>query len=313
MDLKLELKKAKRKEWRRKIAIALGGWLIMAPGLFLFAFFVWYPLGANIVMSFFKPDGLWGYDNFVGFQNFIDVFKDEQFIQALQNTGMYVLLSLVIGFILPLIIGLLLSEVVHGKAILRILIYFPAILSGMAVVIMWSYILDPNQHSMLNQILGLFGISPSTFTHDPNLAKVLIILTMTWKGAGSTALIYLSAIQNIDQAQYEAARLDGAGLGRRIWHITLPNIAPTLSTLFVLQIISVMQIFYEPMVMPGTNNSTLSLLLLAYNYNFVRYEPGKSAATSVILFILIMSLTLLYFGVERIFKGSFNRTAKGKN
>ena len=287
----------------------------MLPGLLLFAFFVWYPLMNNIAMSFFKADGLTGFDHFVGFENFIAIFKDDRFITAFGNTFIYLGWSLLIGFILPLFIGLLLSEVVHAKSLFRILIYFPAILSGMAVVIMWTYMFDQNDNSMLNTILGLFNLPPSLFVQDSDLAIPLIVVTMTWKGAGSTALIYLSAIQNIDQNQYEAARLDGAGMFRRIFHVTIPNIMPTLSTLFILQIISVMQVFYEPLVMTkggGPNNASMSLLLLGYLYRFdtTYADPGKAAATCVILFLIILLLTLVYFTVEKAMKGGFRRKEK---
>lgn len=302
-DFDFTVKKAKTRARRRKVLTNLSGWLIMVPSLILFAFFVWYPLGANVVMSFFTNQGANPYHTFVGVDNYTAIFNDPAFLSAFGNTFQYLGWSLLIGFIFPLIIGLLLAEVVHAKSVFRFLIYFPAILSGMAVIIMWTYIFDPNGGSMLNNILGMFGIPKSDFVEAGNLAIPLIVVTMTWRGAGSTALIYLSAIQNIDQSQYEAARLDGAGMWRRAWHITLPNIAPTLSTLFVLQCISVMQVFYEPLVMTdgGPNNASLSLLLLGWKY-FQRQELGNSAATSVILFLVILTLTLAYFGVQWLFK-----------
>ena len=315
MDYLVDYKKAKQKAFLRKLWINIGGWMVMLPGLVLFGLFVWYPLANNIVFSFFKSNSFATMDEFVGFNNFIALFKDPRFVVALKNTFVYLGWSLLIGFIAPIFIGLLLSEVVHAKSLFRVLIYFPAILSGMAVVIMWTYLFDPFEGSVLNTILGLFNISPSIFVQSKDLAIPLIVVTMTWRGAGSTALIYLSAIQNIDQTQYEAARLDGAGMFRRIWHITLPNIAPTLSTLFVLQCISVMQVFYEPLVMTkggGPNNASLSLLLLGFQLRFTdgTPNPGMAAATCVVLFVIILALTLLYFFVEKLFKDGFSRGRK---
>ena len=250
------------------------GWLLMLPGLLLFMFFVWAPLVQNIILSFsdtvgFEPAG------FNNFENYVRVFEDPQFLQALGNTFKYIFWSVIIGFLLPVILGLLLSEVVHLKSLFRLGIYFPSIVSGMAVVIMWSYLFDPT--------------------------IPLIVVTMTWRGAGGTVLVYLSALQNIDNSQYEAARMDGAGAFSRIIHVTLPHILPTIKMLFILQIISVFQVFYEPLVMTdgGPDGASVSLLLLSYKYAFQSFDAGASAAVGVILALIIIVLTVIYLRLSR--------------
>lgn len=276
------------------------GWLLMLPGLLLFMFFVWAPLVQNIILSFsdtvgFEPAG------FNNFENYVRVFEDPQFLQALGNTFKYIFWSVIIGFLLPIILGLLLSEVVHLKSLFRLGIYFPSIVSGMAVVIMWSYLFDPNPGAVLNQLLSLFGIPASQFLSDPDLTIPLIVVTMTWRGAGGTVLVYLSALQNIDNSQYEAARMDGAGAFSRIIHVTLPHILPTIKMLFILQIISVFQVFYEPLVMTdgGPDGASVSLLLLSYKYAFQSFDAGASAAVGVILALIIIVLTVIYLRLSR--------------
>lgn len=277
-----------------------GGWLLMLPGLILFTFFVWAPLVQNIILSFNDTVGFEsaGWNNF---ENYRRVFEDPMFMKAFTNTFVYILWSIVIGFLIPIVLGLLLSEVVHCKAFFRIGIYFPSIVSGIAVVIMWSYLFDPNPGAVLNQLLTALGIPVSSFLSDSRLTIPLIVITMTWRGAGGTVLIYLSALQNIDNSQYEAARMDGAGALSRIWHVTLPHIMPTIRMLFILQIISVFQVFYEPLVMTdgGPDGASLSLLLLSYKYAFRSGDAGASAAVGVILALIIIALTVVYLRLSR--------------
>ncbi len=276
------------------------GWLLMLPGLLLFLFFVWAPLAQNVLLSFSETKGFEsvGFNNF---ENYVRVFQDPLFTKALANTFKYIFWSIIIGFLVPIFLGLLLSEVVHLKSFIRLGIYFPSIVSGIAVVIMWSYLFDPNPGAVLNQLLSLFGIPASQFLSNPDLTIPLIVVTMTWRGAGGTVLVYLSALQNIDNSQYEAARMDGAGAMSRIRHVTLPHIKPTVRMLFILQIISVFQVFYEPLVMTsgGPDGASVSLLLLSYQYAFKSFDAGASAATGVILAVIIIALTLVYLRLSK--------------
>lgn len=276
------------------------GWLLMLPGLILFAFFVWMPLAQNVIMSFCDTKAL-KITGFVGFDNYVKIFQDPHFVQALFNTFQYVMWSIVIGFLVPIFLGLLLSEVVHFKAFFRLAIYFPSIVSGIAVVLMWSYLFDPNPAAVLNQLLSALGLPVSEFLSDDKLTIPLIVLTMTWRGAGGTVLVYLSALQNIDNSQYEAARMDGAGMWSRIRCVTLPHIAPTIRMLFVLQIISVFQVFYEPLVMTsgGPDGASTTLLYLSWQYAFTDGDGGVSAATGVVLALIIIVLTLVYLKLSK--------------
>lgn len=282
----------------------INGWGLMLPGLILFAFFVWVPLIFSIIISFNQTVGF-DLDGLVGFQNYIEIFDDPDFVMAFKNTFVYLGWSLLIGFIIPVIIGLLLSETIHFKALFRIGIYFPAAIAGLTVSILFTFLFDPSSAGFLNNILISMGLEPILRLQDENLVIPLIVITMTWRGAGSTALIYLSAFQQIDTNYYEAARIDGAGTWNRIIHITLPSIIPMMSTLFVLQIISVMQVFYEPFVMTnggGADRSSLSLLLLAYNYAFTDGRADLSAACTVILALIIAALSSIYFILVYVLK-----------
>lgn len=290
---KSELKKAKIK---RNIL----GWALALPSVLLFVFFVWYPVLFNVVLSFFKDNT---FKEFVFFNNYYLIFTDPKFISALQNTFLYIFWSLIIGFLVPLLIGLLLSETVHAKGIFRVIIYLPCMISGMAVVFLFRSMFGNNSWDVINVILiRVFGAKEGVqWTADPKLVIPVIVFAMTWRGAGGTALIYLSNFQQIDDSIYEATRLDGVGPFKRFFKITLPMMRTTIFLLLILQIISVFQVFYEPMVIAGNNVDALSLMLLAYNYAYVNgeFEYAKSAATSVILALIIIATTLLYFGLTK--------------
>ena len=274
---------------------------MLLPPILLFVFFVWYPITFNIILSFFKDNT---FKEFVWFNNYVLIFKDPKFISALKNTFMYIFWSLIIGFLVPLIIGLLLSEVVHAKGVFRVLVYLPCMISGMAVVFLFRSMFGNNNWDIINVILiKVFGAPKGVqWTADPKLVIPVIVFAMTWRGAGGTALIYLSNFQQIDDAIYEASRLDGISPVKRFFTITLPMMKTTIFLLLILQIIAVFQVFYEPMVIAGNNVDALSLMLLAYNYAYVNgeFEYAKSAATSVVLATIIISTTVLYFGLTRL-------------
>ena len=173
-------------------------------------------------------------------------------------------------------------------------------ISGIAVVFLFKNIYGDESYSILNVILKAFGAEERLWRGDINLIIPLIVIAMTWRGAGGTALIYLSNFQQIDSTLYEAARMDGANPFQRFFRITIPQMKSTLLTLLILQIISVFQVFYEPMVIGDLGNgpmgqASMSLMLLSYKYAFIDSELAMGAAVSVVLTIIILAFTVLYF------------------
>lgn len=270
------------------------GWGLMLVPLALFAFFVWVPMGRNFVLSF--QDNYFD-QNFVGFKNFQTIFADPTFLKALGNTFLYILFSLIIGYLVPVFLGFLLSEVFHLKGLFRVLLYLPCMISGIAVVFLFSTMYGDSSTDLFNVIAVGLGGESHPWKGSTSLIIPLIVLAMTWRGAGSTALIYLSSFQSVDDSMYEAARIDGASPFQRFIKITAPSLKATLITLFVLQIISVFQVFYEPLVIGpkgGPLDSSMSLLLLSYLYAFEDFEHGKSAAVAIVLVLIIAIFTFAY-------------------
>nr|WP_301281487.1 sugar ABC transporter permease [Anaerocolumna aminovalerica] len=198
-----------------------------------------------------------------------------------------------------MILAVLITETTHFKSFFRVGIYFPNIMPGLATVLMWGFFFRPGSTGVLNIILGKIGIEPQVWLTNAKWTIPLIVIIMTWKGAGSTALIYMAGISNINPELYEAATIDGAGILSRIRYIILPGIFSLAKTLLILQIISVFQIIYEPLVMTngGPNNASISIMHLVYNYAFRDFNYPMAAALSVMMGIVLIILSGLYFKI----------------
>jgi multiple sugar transport system permease protein len=278
----------------------ISGWVMMFPTVILFLFFIWEPLIESIRLSLYRANGM-RLIEFVGFKNYIDVFQHPDFQPALKNTFSYTLWSLVIGFLVPIVLAILVNEVRHAKSLFKISIYLPNVIPGMAMVMMWRFMFRTDNTGILNILLSYFNINPQPWLSNPAWTIPLIVTTLTWRGAGATTLLYIAGLQGIDPELYEAAIIDGAGIAKRIRHITLPCIYNLARTLFILQIIGVFQILYEPLVMTngGPNNASISIMQLVFRFAFERFDYPKATSVSVIICILLALLTLLYFRISK--------------
>lgn len=277
------------------------GLLFLLPALLLFAFFVWYPIGYGFVLSF-QDNSLFsgGSGSWVGLKNFQRIFADPTFIGAWGNTLKYALYGLLFGYAIPIVLALAINEVRHGKAYFRLAFYLPVIIPPLVAVFLWGYMYTPDG-GLLNGLLSLIGIGKQPWLQSTNTALQSLVVVSTWANAGGTMLIYLAALQSIPADLYEAAELDGAGIARRIWNVALPQIRGVMLILLILQIIATFQIFIEPFALTdgGPVNSTTTIMLLIYRYAFQNADLGSASALGVILFLVLVTLSLGYFGVTR--------------
>lgn len=276
------------------------GWLILLPSVILFAFFIWEPLLYGIRLSFFETQGLTTI-KFNGFQNYIDVITDSVFIKALTNTVTYVLWSLLIGYLVPIIVAIIINEVVHLKSLFKFVIYFPNMVPGLANLLLWSFLLDAGPGGIFNSILAHLKIPPAIWLNNPHHTIALLIVIMTWKSFGATALIYLASLQGVNQELYEAVTLDGAGILARVRYVTIPSIFNIARLLLIMQVIAVFQVLYEPLIMTGggPNHASETLMLLNYKYAFWDYAFGKATAVGVIVSLILITLTIVYLKVSK--------------
>jgi multiple sugar transport system permease protein len=278
----------------------MAGSLFLLPALLLFAFFVWYPIGYGFVLSLQDNSLFGGSGSWVGWRNFQRIVADPLFTTAWGNTLKFSLYGLLFGYAIPIVLALAINEVRYGKAYFRLAFYLPVIIPPLVTVFLWGYMYAP-EGGLLNHLLGFVGIGKQPWLQSPNSALQSLVVISTWANAGGTMLIYLAALQSIPAELYEAAELDGAGIARRIWHVALPQIRGVMLIMLILQLIATFQIFTEPFLLTngGPVNSTTTIMLLIYNYAFQNADLGAASALSVILFLVLVTLSLGYFGVTR--------------
>lgn len=278
----------------------ISGWILIIPSLLLFYFIVWRPIGIGIGYSFFDLKGFTPQE-FVGLENYKVVLSDTNFIQTLWNTVSYVAWSLIIGFPLPFIAAVMLNEMVHIQGYFKISTYLPVIVPSIASALIWKMVYMDGEGGLLNMFLYFFGLEPRGWLSNKDLAIPLIIVTATWNGFGSTLIMYLATLQGINQELYEAARLDGAGFFGRIWHVLVPHMRGLLLLMAIRQMIGVFNITDLPLAMTGggPNGASMSIGLTNYYYAFMYGHYDKSLALGVATFVMLLSLTFVYFGLEK--------------
>ncbi len=283
---------------------SLSGYLFLLPALFIFALFVWYPVVLGILMSFQSVD-LINPSTWVGWANYHAVFADPLFAVAWRNTLAFTGYALLFGYIVPIILALVINEMRHGKGFFRLAFYIPVMLPPIVTVFLWRWIYNPDS-GLLNALLNLVHLPGGLWLETPSSALPALVVIATWSGAGTSMLIYLAALQGVSATLYEAAEIDGASIGRRLWHVTLPAIRPILLLMLVLQVISTMQVFIEPFTVTsgGPQNATMSVLLLIYNYAFQQADFGGASAIGVLLFLVLALFALIYMRMtSRLMQG----------
>ncbi len=279
------------------------GLLFLLPALVLFVYFSWIPIVRGLIISF-QDYNVIGQSEFVGLDNFSGLLTDPLFRQAWSNTVIYVVAGLVIGYFVPILIAIAVNEMRLLRVYFRIGYYLPAILPLVVTAILWKWIYNVDS-GLLNYFLTSIGLPAGSWLQSPlpGVPIFCLVLMATWKGAGATMLIYLAALQGIPEALYEAAEIDGASIFQRVKNITLPQILPVMLIVLILQIIGTFQMFIEPFIMTdgGPNNATTTVLLQIYNYAFKYFEMGKASAMSMMLFIFLLFMTLIFFKITQRF------------
>lgn len=250
-------------------------------------------------LSFFKLRGYTPIE-FVGFDNYIKVLTDTNFLKAFFNTVQYVFWELLIAFLPPIIIAMLINEVRKGHKILKFAIYFPAIVPSIVTAMMWRMMYEPNVNGLINNLLVRLGFEPQLFLNSPRMVIFWICVSAGWSGLGSRMIYYLSGLQSINSELYEAAAIEGAGVFKRLWHITLPHMAGIVFLFVVRMIIGVFQIMEAPLTMTdgGPNNASISLGLQSYRYAFENFKVEYALALGMIQFFMLIGITIFYFRMQ---------------
>lgn len=279
-------------EHKQKRKININSWKFILIPTLLIMIFSFYPMIQAFILSFQSGKGL--AIEFSGINNYIRLFKDPVFIQAVKNTLIYLVIQVPVMLILGLIIANLLnSKYIKFKGFFRTAIFLPCITSLVAYSVLFKSLFSVD--GVVNKFLMFINVidTPIAWLLDPVWAKVVIIIAITWRWTGYNMMFYLAAMQNIDSSIYEAARVDGATGFKQLFKITIPMLKPIILFTAITSTNGTLQLFDEAMNITagGPGNATMTISQYIYNLSFV-YTPNFGYAATVSYAIVFMVAVL---------------------
>ncbi|MCC4907691.1 carbohydrate ABC transporter permease [Microbacterium sp. cx-59] len=260
--------------------------LMITPAIIVFTMFVVYPVIYSGVFSFTRFQGF-GAPTWIGFDNYIALFNDPFFWQALQNTIVILVVSL--GILIPasFALALLLQRTIAGGGLMRALVFGPAIIAPILVGLIWVFILDP-KIGLLNRALGAFGIPPVQWIGGDYLTPISVSVVFIWSSIGFAMTIFYAGLQLLPSDVMEASALDGATGWQQTWHIKIPMMRETFAIVTILMITNVFKIFELVYMLTGGGPVHRSETLVSYMYfiTFTNQQYGYGMALAVIITIL---------------------------
>lgn len=278
----------------------LVGLSFILPNFMGFFIFILIPVIFSLVLSFMEWDGF-NPMKFIMLENFITIFKDRVFRGAIWKTGYYSLFTVLLSLGASLGLAVLLNKKLMGKGFFRSAIFFPYVASIVAVSVVWNALFQKD-FGPINGFLKMIGIAkPPGWTASVDWVIPALIIVSVWKNMGYFMIVYLAALQDIPYSLYEASTIDGANKRQQFFSITFPLLAP--STFFVLMMLTInsFKIFDLVYMMTegGPGNASTMLSQYIYNQAFISWNYGKASAAAMILFLIVGTITVLQFRVEK--------------
>ncbi|MGC5222428.1 carbohydrate ABC transporter permease [Micromonospora sp. DT81.3] len=273
------------------------GALLSAPYVIFVAVIFAYPIVFAVWISFhdyfFAAPGAQVERPFVGLENYVTVLQDPAVWQSFRNVGVFLIINVPLTVILSLLLASALNKVVHARAFFRVSYYVPFVTASVAVVAVWLFLFSSG--GLVNNILGPLAPQPSWLVNSV-LAMPTIALFVTWKGLGFYILLYLSALQNVQNELYESVSMDGGGKLRQFFAVTVPGVRPATFLVVLLATITGANLFTEPYLLTGgggPNGASTSPVLLMYQKGIEQGNPGIASAIGVILIILVLIIAAI--------------------
>lgn len=290
-----EINPRPRSGYNARRRTSLTGWMFVLIPILMISIFYFYPMVQAFILSL--KSGRGSNLSFVGIDNYIRLFSDANFITAVKNTFIYLIVQVPIMLVLAIFIAVLLNDDrLKFKGLFRTAIFLPTVTSLVAYSVVFKYMFGPD--GIVNKfLLNLHLIQdPIQWITDPFWAKVTIIIAITWRFTGYNMIFYLSSLQNIDKSVYEAARIDGAGAITQFFKITIPLLKPIILFTTITSTIGTLQLFDEVVNITkgGPGNATMSISQYIYNLSF-EYTPdfGYAATVSYSIVLMVVILTML--------------------
>jgi multiple sugar transport system permease protein len=280
----------------RKLMDLLAGYSFMSPAILILGCFLLLPIGYSIFLSFYRVNllGTVSY-KFIGTDNFQRMLDDPRLWIALRNTMKYALIVVPSQTVLAIILASILNMKLRYRNFFRVAFYLPTVTSSAVLVLifMWIY----NSNGLLNYLLNAVGLPTYNWLGDPSVALLGIMIMNIWSTAPLFMVIYLAGLQDIPENLYEAAEIDGANGFQKFWRITVPQLKPVTFYVVVMGIIGTFQLFDQSYIFSGgsggPSNSTLTMVLLIYQYAFKSMDMGYASALAFLLAVVIMLITVI--------------------
>lgn len=273
-------------------------YLFISPWIIGFLVFTAGPMVASIAISFMRWE-LISPPEFVGLSNWKAMFSDDLFWQSLKVTSIYTILNVPTALTFAFLLALLMNVRVPGIAFFRTLYYLPSLVSGVAVAMLWMWILNP-KFGLINWLLSFVGIQGPEWIYSQTWVIPSFVMMNLW-GVGTSMVIFLAGLQSVPTELYEAAELDGAGSLRKMWNVTIPIVSPVILFNLIMGIIGSFQVFTQAYVMTagGPGNASLFYVLYLYRNAFQYFQMGYASALAWVLFVIIAFFTYLVFRTSR--------------
>lgn len=266
------------------------GFFFVLPWVIGFLLFTIFPMIAAIFISL-TDWSIIGEPNFIGFENFIKIFQDEMFYTSLFVTVRYAIFAIPLTIATAFAVAVLLNNNIKARGLFTTIYYMPAIVSGVAVAIVFKWVLDPN-YGVINSILAIFNIQGPNWLYDPDWVLPSYLVMAVW-GASGGLLTYLVGLRDIPKELYESAEMDGANFLRKVWHITMPMMTPIFFYNIIMGLIAAFRKFTDAYILGGAGNQGTFYMVYLYDQAFSFYNMGYATALAWILFIIILTLTII--------------------
>ncbi|QND82525.1 Glycerol-3-phosphate ABC transporter permease protein [Chromobacterium vaccinii] len=280
---------------RKPRKTTLQAYLFLAPALLLLAAFSFWPVGFGSFLAFTRYN-LIDAPQWVGLDNFRDLFGDELFLSALKNSALYLLVVPIIQ-LLAMLLAVLVNNNLPGIKLFRAAYYLPVVTSVSVIGIIWNFMYT--EDGVLNAALRWLHLinDPVGWLSDDHIALFAVMFITVWRGIGWYMVLYLAGLQAIPADVYEAAQLDGAGRWQRFWRITVPLLAPTILLCSVMSVLAAVKAFEEVQILTkgGPMQSTYTALFYAYEFGIKSLNFGRALAASLVMSAFCIALAWLNF------------------
>ncbi|KOG88826.1 carbohydrate ABC transporter permease [Streptomyces varsoviensis] len=284
---------------RRRRKEAATAWAYVSPAVLVILGLSVLPVIWSLLLSF-QANDLVTPSRWVGLDNYQALRQDPNFHQAVRNTLFYTVLYVPLSIVIGLSLALVLNQRIRFVGLYRTLFFVPFVISATAQGVLFSFILDP-EFGAANSVLNHLGISPQGFLTDPSQALLVLVIITLWSGTGLCTVIYLAALQDVQQSLVEAARLDGAGKRQILRHVTLPALAPVSVFLLLWQTIQSLQVFDLVYVTTkgGPLGSTTVIVYFIWEQAFKEFTAGYGAAAAYVLAVALIIVGVVMRVVRR--------------